>query len=597
MKTQKAQPSRVRYVTTWGDAEPTEHLFHGTFWVLPLLDAWAKGPVTWRDKPLIVGILEVYLDDFQASNCLHLTWDRRTRRAYRRERPATEIPTHTQHGMASRRLRTLLDGIRVAKTEASFQARVRHMVEVLVGPLRQVFDANVALLPPIAKVIGKEEALRIAATYRVLDFAERWVDSWGWTVGGAEPQGSDEFTQGHWTDLAGSTQVILRALGASERELSEISDSGRGELGKVLRIQARGSIAKLTEALGFGVFTTPALEVVRVPLTETFAAWLSPVKHAATLDEVFMWYPREVLSSARSRIFSGSATLAPLILGQARILELHGSVERVQVIRFIHAGEPVWYSYAVLSERHGSFGSDLSGWLVFVEVGGDYAGWGGAEWKETEDAIRWASKHLVVEEVEVDARSLHQIAVQEATNVAATFHPEIADAVSVLQRWSRHQARYRDLLARFMELLVAEWLRGHNETSWGGAVRLRFKDQALLDNDEIDVLVVDEANRALVLVECQLTVRPEAVPEKAKELERKRDRITLSGSRWFGWRCRLAFALGQARREVAPQLEAAFKERGVALWMIEDVIADLPRSHQKKQLLSLFGPQEEWESA
>ena len=126
------------------------------------------------------------------------------------------------------------------------------------------------------------------------------------------------------------------------------------------------------------------------------------------LDYHLAWYDLDALSSARSQIFSGVPAFMSTVAGFSILRRSKGNDEPVHVRIFKHPVSDVPkgsdYSYAVLLQSYGTF-SDYSGWLVFYDAAGDYSGFAGSMFRDTNEFLKsMASENLVtVKEVVIGA--------------------------------------------------------------------------------------------------------------------------------------------------------------------------------------------------
>jgi hypothetical protein len=95
------------------------------------------------------------------------------------------------------------------------------------------------------------------------------------------------------------------------------------------------------------------------------------------LEQLFQWYPIELLDSSRKTLFNGLPALKSLLYGSVEIKRKNGIDEKTQVIKLTHPESQGrhTYSYAILMETYGMI-SDASGWLLFFGCCYDHTGTG-----------------------------------------------------------------------------------------------------------------------------------------------------------------------------------------------------------------------------
>lgn len=168
-------------------------------------------------------------------------------------------------------------------------------------------------------------------------------------------------------------------------------------------IELFGEMRKAPESKPrFARIGTPSKQLLHeVPKSPTNAE----LSQDERIDETLLWYDFEIIDSAPYKLFSGGPTFRSLIPWGSNE-QTQSSHSRQAVCNQIQTSrDATWFSYAVLMERRGSI-SDSSGWVIFLEVGGDYAGQGGFEYKQTEDVLKSLMDWVDVSEFEVDLQAL-----------------------------------------------------------------------------------------------------------------------------------------------------------------------------------------------
>lgn len=120
------------------------------------------------------------------------------------------------------------------------------------------------------------------------------------------------------------------------------------------------------------------------------------------LDYFFLWYHLEILDSRKSHSFNGVFAFNTMLLGAVEIRKKFNIGDKVIVRRIKHPlserenDTRSDYSYAILSEVHGSF-SDSSGWILFKDCCNDFSGLGGSEHYSAEYIIKKLLAEGVIE--------------------------------------------------------------------------------------------------------------------------------------------------------------------------------------------------------
>jgi hypothetical protein len=166
-------------------------------------------------------------------------------------------------------------------------------------------------------------------------------------------------------------------------------------------------------------------------------------------------------------------------------------------------------------ERYGTI-SDFSGWLIFTDVGGQYNGLGGNEWKHTENALQDYRKDVMVTELEISIKSLREF-----------FLYKIKKEVSPLGSVSPTDLlRFRvDDLERLMTLSrsrILEFLTKLHFEQRFEDVKINFDDISILPRRrEIDVLAISRSKGLAVVAECSTNVPLDRIDEFIAEMNEK----------------------------------------------------------------------------
>jgi len=294
-----------------------------------------------------------------------------------------------------------------------------------------------------------------------------------------------------------------------------------------------------------------------------------------TIDQLLLWYQFEVIDSARAKLFSGGSTLRSLILGEIGERRVHGVKDRLEVIRFLHQQDIAVFSYGILIERFGTI-SDLSGWLIFMEVGGDYQGMGGFEYRSSEQVFERNKEFVNIRQFDISTQELRDYFNSKEPNETARLKNSFSD----LER------RHADARGRLLEFLVKSYYDSKDYDA-----RLYFADPKILPRKmEVDILAVSKDRKRLVLIECSTNI--EATPENLI-IEMNDKEKALRGSREFDaiTDFQKIFVTPEASihglrsgKEIVNRL----RDAGIEVVSIESIIRGLPKRFHPERLLPLF---------
>jgi hypothetical protein len=295
------------------------------------------------------------------------------------------------------------------------------------------------------------------------------------------------------------------------------------------------------------------------------------------IDQLLLWYQFEVIDSARAKLFSGGSTLRSLILGELGERKANGVKDKLEAIRFVHhEGVPV-FSYAILIERFGTL-SDLSGWLIFMEVGGDYQGMGGSEYRSIEEVL-WNNKDYInVRQFDVDSSMLRDYFTSKDPSETARLRSSLSDM----------DRKHADALGRLLEFLVKSYY-----DSQGYDARIYFDDPRILPRKkEVDILAIDKVNKRMVLAECSTNV--EVSVEKLIDDINGKEVAIRNSPEFKGFpEIQRVFITPEASiiglrkgHEITKRLNAA----GIDVISVEMIISKLPRRFRRETLKLLFQP-------
>ncbi|MBN2094857.1 MAG: hypothetical protein JW727_02315 [Candidatus Aenigmarchaeota archaeon] len=167
-----------------------------------------------------------------------------------------------------------------------------------------------------------------------------------------------------------------------------------------------GLIKPLEKRLKFKFISQTLLSIKTKPPKEIFGSLLNVPKMVELSEQeklncFLLWYPIDYRDSSKGGVFNGSLMLMSLIAGFSEIKVMDNVDSKVQVCKFIHpvgwAKDKNDYSYGILIESYGTFGSDFSGWIMFYDCCGDYSGFSGTEHMQIEAIIDSYKKQGLVE--------------------------------------------------------------------------------------------------------------------------------------------------------------------------------------------------------
>jgi hypothetical protein len=601
--------------------DPDLYIDH-TFWILPLFQIIRDtksfesflGKRKIRRTPTILSgyklllrvIFEKYLSYLKDESFLGLTEDKTTSRAFFTGLSLDKIPATCKKANCVKNLGEMMSRLYHAKDVPSLQASLDTIGTKFVAPLTKVFEKNVLLNAKLSHRFRKTELLRYIASYYLLVIAndiERVVPLSASPIQIRTMKDSrirrqrermDHMFDGYKLGLGFLWQELLNDK--VEIEVNRISSTQNWEeLDDVFQIMSE-VIHSLERDLGIRFGFTKVFTRHETPDTSSFdeitkESVQSRLSLNDKIDQTLLWYQFELIDSARSKIFSGSSTFTSLVIGEMSARLKAGLEEKLEVVRFKHAGHPVWFSYALLIERHG-FLSDFSGWLIFLEVGGNYAGLGGTEYSLAEQTLRQNAKFVNVSDLEVDLRSLRNYFLFKIRERLS--HPGAGLSETEIMRFRINDLERRKSLSsgRLLEFLVKSYYEkiGYPE------VNIRFDDQRVLaGRKEIDVLAVNDSTKKVVVAECSTSIPIQRIDELVKELNQKLELVKASPRfKSFSHHVKVFVTTRQSvlgithkyRTDILRKLSKA----EIRLMTIEDdIIPKLPKRFNRYDLLDIFG--------
>jgi hypothetical protein len=220
---------------------------------------------------------------------------------------------------------------------------------------------------------------------------------------------------------------------------------------------------------------------------------LSPQKE---LERKFLWYDVELVD-ASSTIFSGVLTFISLLSGTVLLRQRVGNSDPLLVMRVKHPVDGTGaydYSYGILLETHGSFGSDYSGWLLFYDCCGDYSGFAGSQHAMAEQEIQEHLSHKAIE--------IHEVTIpkDKLLNLMRGKLLSTTKDVMLAAEQTRSDLRLaEDKLGAARGLLLELLGMRHYYAASRGNIRIEWAYERL--GQEIDLLV--GTGTSLIFVECK----------------------------------------------------------------------------------------------
>ena len=594
------------------------------YWIVPLIERLSqvdkfeefarKTPVSAGQNAVFGGfrqllrvLLSQYQSDFQGNSFLGLKTDRITDRAVFDGLALEKIPPTSERANAIKNLGSLIERVNRAKDAESLSGALGSLEKLLTKPLLQLFESNVGKAHEASKKLSKNQLLFYCGVYylwavghdddRLAPLHSSPLDDLAFQdprVASARKQW-DYYFLGYklglaflWKEVLPKESKELVNLILSARDWDELSNTfgpSRDMMQKAL--EAKGM--KLPLGHEFRRKGRPDAQVLGPLLKQ---APLPTLNLNERIDELLYWYQMELIDSARSKIFSGSATLNSLLIGEVMERRAHEAGTKLQVIRFKHVGkaskEAPWFSYGILMERHGSL-SDFSGWLIFMEVGGDYAGLGGTEYFLTESTIKMLHRSVEVREFEIGVKSLREYFLSKLKNQAGEVPPRSISQTDFDRfRVDDLEKSNSSLIGRLLELLTKEYLEG---SGWQSAIY--FDDSAILSRgQEIDVLAIDKKSKILAVVECSTNLPIQRIDDFIGELSSKAMALKKS-ERYSSYRpLKIFVTTRKTLRSLRNQSKIIEKLSAAEIKLLtveDDVIPGLGRNYRREELLRYFG--------
>lgn len=251
---------------------------------------------------------------------------------------------------------------------------------------------------------------------------------------------------------------------------------------------------------------------------DTFKNLLQPVKdpqlsEKERLDHLLFWYNLEFLDSSKSYIFSGIPTFISLLIGVVELKRKYGLKDKTYVCKFRHPDKSVKgndYSYGILVQSFGSFGSDFSGWILFYDCCGDYSGFSGQEHAQAEMFIKQYKKLglIKVREMEINKKKLKEYIADKIIERKRKTVFEELDKETERRFKIDFLSESRGLVLELITYYVLS-KKNYDFVDWN----------IKINQEQLDIIL--ETNEDFILVECKCNPNNMNLEDEMKRLKRK----------------------------------------------------------------------------
>lgn len=564
-------------------------------------------------RVLAAKLWRTYAHTFERDSFLGLRTDMATERASFVGIDMDKRPMRSELARATYNLDRLASKLLTAKSWETYDEAGRQFEEDFFQPLGWVYAESVGPAPGAPRAVSPQELLRLVGAFWIWneghdldafvpdrhkyidEFIERHGDGIDVEEDPKEAQREVRRMAQHAGDAARSfpgyragLSYLWSAVGHAELALAVQAAKDWTELDGLHPMAREVAIEAPRRTTGIDFVRSdlmvPTGRVRRGHLAALLADVPAPkLSWQEELDERFYWYPTELIDSASSKIYTGAATLASLVVGEATLRWRAGVREPLHVIRFRHPGHPPWFSYALLMQRWGTL-SDFSGWLVFSDVGGDYAGLGGSQYAEVEDTLDRLGRRVDVVEHLIAEDGLEEfIEWKTDRSLRKPFH-HVGKREAVAYAAKARGQLLGHTRGRLLEFLTAErFRRSLAET------RLRYRHRPTLGNREIDVLA--RQGDRITILECSLAIPMRDLEAFVDELATKRSLVT-QDPRHKGCSVSVAFVTTEAALDGLrhdTKLRDALAQAGIELWTLEQhILPGLPKALNSGDLQAMF---------
>lgn len=359
-----------------------------------------------------------------------------------------------------------------------------------------------------------------------------------------------------------------------------------GDLDYMYREVADGIVAKADGILGSSrensFHRTRKYNPIELKLMMKEAEFKNGRKLYDILDESLLWYDIELLDTAGRKLFTGVSTFVNLLVGAVTTKRNHSDNAPIEVRRILHPGGTGSnnISYAVLIPMYSNM-ADYSGWVVSLFCATDYSGFGNAMRKFAEDAILQFSRDIIIKDIDVD---MDQFRAYLKYRLKQRSRKGVWGYLTPTERETLYYSESIDI-GIDLSAIVMELFMGAHLAETGYNVKWQYRDKAVLQKFEIDVLAYNRDTVQIIECSRHLPINERGIQKKLKEFMKKRELIEKSN---FSRRKIILRYITVKDITRAPFLATArvFKKEGID---VEDIAHVLEKSqHRKKPLRELL---------
>lgn len=535
-------------------------------------------------RELFYYIFRVYREDLETDNFLNLLADDSYRRAINSEIDYGKLAPSCEKAIVIKFIWENSKFLLESTNENDFLKGVKKL-DLFFSPIESFF-ANTIYVRPEYSEYSKEDLLNVQASFKLLNVLLPDIESHFYR----KPALKDGYVL--------ALKLIVNGLSYQSDQLADILgnlDYQKISFGNTHRRDALNKVDNLVSGpFSYFDFFEKRSDFDQSSIAEIIESKKAPILTPfEELDRFFLWYNFELLNS-RKKIFSGQTAFESVILGEIWKRKIEDPSSKIKVRKIIHTAdrEPTMFSYAILLEKYGSL-SDFSGWLIFQEVGGDYAGFGGDEYLAVEAILKTFEKNIELKQLKVSILTFKNYLQNKSLAFKRDIlsHPFIEEDDDVKERnsskvfykneFAKLKGLVGDSVGLLMELLAYYWMvyQFGNEN-----VRWAFRDG--LKNKEIDILAVDPKTNELVMIECSVSI--EEPTKFIAEINEKVD-LLLKNPAYSNKVVKKKYIVTRKalESERIDSFKTQFKNNGIELIIIEEVmphlkIDDNTRGHVKR---------------
>ena len=505
--------------------------------------------------------------------------------------PIAEVPNSCEKAILLRNIHQASRSLLASKSWIQLESRAKGFSDAILIPLRRLASCTKLTLPKVTP--DHETAVNFVSQWQMHLFLSDTRR--GYPHGYHQPMLPDRLTEERLTKAFEgyklAVQYLWYRLLRDEFARSVVADIHKAtnwrEFDKYYRPIQYELIDPKEELMGlrWGFNTLLVAEAgAKRAISELLEpkAKEQPLSPQKELERRFFWYDIELVD-ASATIFSGVLTFISLLSGAVLLRQRAGNSDPLLVMRVKHpagGADSHDYSYGILLETHGSFGSDYSGWLLFYDCCGDYSGFTGSQYAMAEQEIQQHLSQKVVEIHEVT------IAKDDLLNLMRGKLLSTTKDVMLSAEQTRSDLRLaEDKLGAARGLLLELLGMHHHYAASNGPVRIEWAYERL--GQEIDLLV--RTGTSLTFVECK---RPEIdnPVEQVDKLKKKAAALLRSNEFKTEWgvtsRTQSRYAFATWERPEPPVLKK-LSESGVAILVLSLEKAGIGRTARDRLKIAL----------